>query len=173
MREMSNSQHGAVKRFTYNGPNSTAKDNSAHTDDWFSGAPTKSKSDQSLVMGGTELDDVWSIRKNVSTSLNKPSQLASKHASNTGYYSRHGQYSKSSKLDEGMAGLTTSDPSGMSRSGGYSYGQSRSSYSYAGAAGVGPGQSTSPRFPTGPSTTQGIGKGGGGFGKITTMRGDS
>lgn len=168
MREPANSQQGGVKRFSYNGPKSSKDNSPGPTDEWFNGLPTKSKSEQSFHGSNSELDDVWSIRKNVSASQNLPAKQATTASNNpqaTGYYSRHGQYNnKSSKLNEDTSALTGADGSGFGKSGGYSYGQSRSSYSYggAGAAGVGPGQNTSPRFTTGPSnTTQGSGRSGG------------
>ncbi|XP_041463392.1 uncharacterized protein LOC121414322 [Lytechinus variegatus] len=165
MREPANNQQGGVKRFTYNGPNSSKDNSPGPTDDWFNGLPTKSRSDQSLHGSNPELDDVWSIRKNVSASLKLPAKqatISTNNPSTTGYYSRHGQYNKSSKLNEDTSVFAGSDRSGFGKSGGYSYGQSRSSYSYAGAADAGPVQSSSPRFTGGPSTTtQGSGRSGG------------
>ncbi|XP_063954096.1 uncharacterized protein LOC129258619 [Lytechinus pictus] len=158
-------QTSGVKRFTYNGPNSSKDNSPGPTDDWFNGLPTKSRSDQSLHGSNPELDDVWSIRKNVSASLKLPAKqatISTNNPSTTGHYSRHGQYNKSSKLNEDTSEFAGSDRSGFGKSGGYSYGQSRSSYSYAGAADAGPVQSSSPRFTGGPSTTtQGSGRSGG------------
>ncbi|XP_072023090.1 uncharacterized protein [Amphiura filiformis] len=131
------SNGGKVKRFAY-ASSKANKETSAEEWDLF--GPKKKQSDG---LGGLDdLDDVWSIRKNVSLSNGlKTNNTSTKPpvnpslTSNTGFYSRHGQYNgKNSMLSPATSPSDFPRSSGsvwnQPRGGGYSYSQQEGNSSH-------------------------------------------
>ncbi|XP_072022677.1 uncharacterized protein [Amphiura filiformis] len=131
------SNGGKVKRFAY-ASSKANKETSAEEWDLF--GPKKKQSDG---LGGLDdLDDVWSIRKNVSLSNGlKTNNTSTKPpvnpslTSNTGFYSRHGQYNgKNSMLSPSTSPSDFPRSSGsvwnQPRGGGYSYSQQEGNSSH-------------------------------------------